>query len=163
GGDHQVFQCTAIVNRSGEIAAYSTVRKLRQYPAGYGSMCYGQTERNDVMAAEAIKLLRALGYRGLGSLEFKYRERDGGYYFIEMTTRLPWHNGLFADAGVNLPLLAYADLTGSFRKSAPLMAEQHDGTTWVGYHNYRSWYREAKRNRQSGIASFGSHIAQARS
>src|SRR5438270_936893 len=165
GGDDQVFQCTALVNHAGEIAAYSTVRKLRQYPAGYGSMCYGQTERNETMAAEAFKLLRALGYRGLGSLEFKYRQRDGGYYFIEMNTRLPWYNGLFADAGVNLALLAYADLTGSFRKFAPPPPgpEQHDSTTWVSYHNYRSWYREAKGKGEAGVANFGSHVAQARS
>jgi predicted ATP-grasp superfamily ATP-dependent carboligase len=165
GGDDQVFQCTALVNLAGEIAAYSTVRKLRQYPAGYGSMCYGQTERNDAMAAEAFKLLRALGYRGLGSLEFKYRQRDGGYYFIEMNTRLPWYNGLFADAGVNLPLLAYADLTGSFRNFAPPSPgpEQHHRTTWVSYHNYRSWHREAKAGGQTGLAGFGSAVAQARS
>jgi D-aspartate ligase len=163
GGDEQVFQCTALVTQAGEIAGYSTVRKLRQYPTGYGSMCYGQTEPNEAMAAEAFKILRALGYRGLGSLEFKYRARDGGYYFIEMNTRLPWYNGLFADAGVNLPLLAYADLTGSFRKSASLPPEQSDGTTWVGYHNYRNWYREAKSDGHAGTASFGSHVAQARS
>ncbi len=163
GGDDQVFQCTALVSNEGEIAAYSTVRKLRQYPAGYGSMCYGQTEPNPAMAAEAFKLLRALGYRGLGSIEFKYRKRDGGYYFIEMNTRLPWYNGLFADAGVNLPLLAYSDLTGSFAKSASLNREQHQGTTWVGYHNYRSWYKEAKSSSPAGTASFGSHVAQARS
>jgi predicted ATP-grasp superfamily ATP-dependent carboligase len=112
GGDDQVFQCTALVNGAGEISAYSTVRKLRQYPPGFGSMCYGRTERNEAMAAEAFKLLRALGYRGLGSLEFKYRQKDGGYYFIEMNTRLPWYNGIFADAGVNLPYLAYLDLLG---------------------------------------------------
>jgi predicted ATP-grasp superfamily ATP-dependent carboligase len=164
GGDDQVFQCTALVNNASEITAYSTVRKLRQYPPGYGSMCYGQTERNDAMAAEAFKLLRALGYRGLGSIEFKYRRRDGGYYFIEMNTRLPWYNGLFADAGVNLPLLAYADLTGSFRKLTALPGpEQHDGTTWVSYHNYRSCYREMKAGAADSAPNFGSHIAQARS
>ena len=50
GEDDQVFQYTALVNTQGEIAAYSTVRKLRQYPAGYGSMCYGQTEYNEALA-----------------------------------------------------------------------------------------------------------------
>jgi D-aspartate ligase len=162
GGDDQVFQCTALVNHAGQIAAWSTVRKLRQYPAGYGSMCYGRTERNDAMAAEAFKLLRALGYRGLGSLEFKYRARDGGYYFIEMNTRLPWYNGLFADAGVNLPLLAYADLTGSFRNLSA-SPPQIDATTWVSYHNYRGWQRDARHKQQPGLSSFGSHVAQARS
>jgi D-aspartate ligase len=148
GGDDQVFQCTALVNQAGEIAAHSTVRKLRQYPPGFGSMCYGQTEANDAMAAEAFKLLRALGYRGLGSLEFKYRQKDGGYYFIEMNTRLPWYNGLFADAGVNLARLAYIDLAGSQPGKSminPLkLPQQLNGTTWVGYHNYASWFRETR-------------------
>src|SRR5260221_945910 len=67
GGDDQVFQYTALVDTQGEIAAHSTVRKLRQYPAGYGSMCYGQTERNEDLIAEGSKVILAIGYRGLGS------------------------------------------------------------------------------------------------
>jgi predicted ATP-grasp superfamily ATP-dependent carboligase len=165
GGDDQVFQCTALVNQAGEVAAYSTVRKLGQYPPGFGSMCYGQTERNEEMAAEALKLIRALGYRGLGSLEFKYRQKDGGYYFIEMNTRLPWYNGIFADAGVNLPLLAYADLTGTFKEfaSAPPGPRQRELTTWVGYHNYRGWYRETKSAHPISLGKFVARVARARS
>src|SRR6478736_9201640 len=128
GGDDQVFQYTVLVNARGQIAAHATVRKLRQYPAGYGSMCYGQTERNEELAAEGRKLILALGYRGLGSLEFKYRQKDGGYYFIEMNTRLPWYNGIFADAGVNLPYLAYLDLAGqSDGHKALTPPQQRDG------------------------------------
>jgi D-aspartate ligase len=143
GGDDQVFQCTALVNHAGEVAAYSTVRKLRQYPAGYGSMCYGRTEPNETLAAEALKLVRALGYRGLGSLEFKHRKRDGGYYFIEMNTRLPWYNGIFADAGVNLAHLAYLDLMGQAEasRSAP---QQRQNTTWISFHNYSQWRKETR-------------------
>ena len=141
GDDDQVFQCTALVNSSGEVAAYSTVRKLQQYPAGHGSMCHGRAEANPEMAAEALKLLRALGYRGLGSLEFKHRKKDGGYYFIEMNTRLPWYNGIFSDAGVNLAYLAYLDLMG---ETLPAAAKQHDGTTWTSYHNYSRRYKNSR-------------------
>ncbi|MGC2695078.1 MAG: hypothetical protein WA738_04735 [Candidatus Angelobacter sp.] len=167
GGDDQVFQCTALVNSAGEVATYSTVRKLRQYPAGYGSMCYGQTERNEAMAAEALKLVRALGYRGLGSLEFKYRQRDGGYYFIEMNTRLPWYNGIFADAGVDLAYRAYVDLARN-RPGKPMInplktPTQRDGITWVSYHNYRNWYRETKRQRPISFGKFVAGVAQAKS
>ncbi|MBZ5503886.1 MAG: hypothetical protein LAO78_00235 [Acidobacteriia bacterium] len=162
GGDDQVFQYTALVNTRGEIAAHSTVRKLRQYPAGYGSMCYGQTEWNEELATEGRKLILALGYRGLGSLEFKYRQKDGGYYFIEMNTRLPWYNGIFADAGVNLPHLAYLDLTGQAAGDlAP--PRQRDLTTWMGYHNYASWFQETKTEHPIGRAKFISHVAQAKS
>ena len=162
GGDDQVFQYTALVNSQGDVAAHSTVRKLRQFPAGYGSMCYGQTEPNDALAAEGRKLILALGYRGLGSLEFKYRQRDGGYYFIEMNTRLPWYNGIFADAGVNLPYLAYLDLTGKTAAGAA-PPQQRDLTTWVGYHNYASWFRETKSEHPIGRAAFLAHVARAKS
>ena len=143
------------------------MRKLRQYPAGYGSMCYGQTEANDAMAGEAFKLLRALGYRGLGSLEFKYRQRDGGYYFIEMNTRLPWYNGIFADAGVNLAHLAYVDLAGNhpgkFMVNLSRRPAQRNGITWVGYHNFRSWYRESKNPRPVSLGKFVASVAHAKS
>ena len=166
GADDQVFQYTALVNTKGEIAADSTVRKLRQYPAGYGSMCYGQTEKNEALAAQGRKLILALGYRGLGSLEFKYRQKDGGYYFIEMNTRLPWYNGLFADAGVNLPYLAYRDLaSGISGDNAASLAppQQRDGTTWVGYHNYASCFSEIKPQRSLSRITFLRHVAQSKS
>jgi D-aspartate ligase len=159
GGDDRVFQCTALADQQGKIAAWSTVRKLAQYPVGYGSMCYGRTERNEELRDEAFKLLEALGYRGLGSLEFKQRAKDGGYYFIEMNTRLPWYNGLFADAGVNLAWLAYCDLTG--QKS---VATKHvDGVTWVSYQNYSKWYSES--GRKSGVSPlrFAKAVAGAKS
>jgi predicted ATP-grasp superfamily ATP-dependent carboligase len=171
GDDDQVFQYTALVNTQGEISAYSTVRKLRQYPAGYGSMCYGQTEYNEALALAGRKLILALGYRGLGSLEFKYRQRDSGYYFIEMNTRLPWYNGLFADAGVNLPYLAYLDLaSGLSAHNATGFAppQQSDGTTWVGYHNYAACVREIrgqeiKTTHPIGRMAFFGHVARANS
>jgi predicted ATP-grasp superfamily ATP-dependent carboligase len=166
GADDQVFQYTALVNTQGEIATWSTVRKLRQYPAGYGSMCYGQTEKNEALATQGRKLIVALGYRGLGSLEFKYRQKDGGYYFIEMNTRLPWYNGLFADAGVNLPYLAYLDLTsGLSGHNATSLAppQQRDGITWVGYHNYAACFREIKNQRTISRTTFLSHVARSKS
>jgi predicted ATP-grasp superfamily ATP-dependent carboligase len=166
GADDQVFQYTALVNTEGEIAAHSTVRKLRQYPAGYGSMCYGQTEKNEALAVQGRKLILALGYRGLGSLEFKYRQKDGGYYFIEMNTRLPWYNGLFADAGVNLPYLAYRDLasgTSGYNGASLAPPQQRDGTTWVGYHNYASCFSEIKPQRSLSRITFLRHVAQSKS
>jgi D-aspartate ligase len=159
GGDDQVFQYTALVNSAGQVAAYATVRKLRQYPPGFGSMCYGQTEKNEALAAQGLKLIQALGYRGLGSLEFKYRQKTGGYYFIEMNTRLPWYNGIFADAGVNLPYMAYLDLTGATMPH-PM---QVDGASWLGYHNYACWYRDTRRERQLSRTKFISSVARARS
>jgi D-aspartate ligase len=161
GGDDQIFQCTALVKHSGETVR-ATVRKLHQFPPGYGTMCHGKTERNDELVAESMKLLGALGYRGLGSLEFKYRKSDGRYYFIEMNTRLPWYNGIFSDAGVNLPYLAYLDLVGQPNESELRTTQQRE-IAWTSYRQYSAWYKETRKEHPSGLWNWIGSIARVRS
>jgi predicted ATP-grasp superfamily ATP-dependent carboligase len=60
----------------------------------------------------ALRLLRAFRYHGLSQVEFKRDPRDGRYKLMEINPRLwQWH-GLAAACGVDLPRIAYADLTG---------------------------------------------------
>jgi len=148
GGDNNIFQCTVLVRQSGELGAVACVRKLRQYPPGYGSMCFGRTEHNEVVIAAALRLLRHLGYRGLASLEFKFRPQDGRYYFIEMNPRLPWYNGLFADAGINLAYLAYLDLIEEFGAAKPAL-QQREGVHWVSFYYDLRWWLSKDRQRTS--------------
>jgi hypothetical protein len=88
---------------------------------------------------------------------------------MELNTRLPWYNGLFADAGVNLPYLAYLDLaSGLSAHNAPGFAppQQHDGTTWVGYRNYAACFREigfGKTVRPISRMTFLGHVARSKS
>lgn len=163
GGDENIFQCTALVRMSGEPAAVFCARKLHQHPPGYGVMCYGRSEENDTLAAQALQLLRALQYRGLASLEFKYRAEDGRYYFIEMNPRLPWYSVLFADAGVNLPYLTCLDLTGN-QRSEPIGARQRNGVYWICFKSDLGWL---VRTRSKGVAvklvSWLRSVARARS
>ncbi len=132
GGDENIFQCTALIRQSGEVGAVSCVRKIRQNPPGYGSMCFGRSEWNHVVVFEALKLLRLLGHQGFASLEFKYQPKDGCYYFIEMNPRLPWYSMLFADAGINLPYLGYLDLTEQ-ADFLTLKREQQDEVYWINF------------------------------
>ena len=138
GGDENIFQCTVLVRGSGEAGAVFCARKLRQFRPGYGVMCFGRSEDNELLAAQALRLLRSLRYRGLASLEFKYRAEDGRYYFIEMNPRLPWYNALFADAGVNLPYLAHLDLTGDLRSEPDL--RQRNGVHWISFKLDAGWF-----------------------
>ena len=111
GGDDSVFQCNVLVTARGLMGATVCIRKIHQYPPGFGSMSFGRTERVEFIVAESARILEALEYRGLASLEFKVCPADGRYYFIEMNPRLPWYNSLFADAGVNPSHPAFRDLT----------------------------------------------------
>ncbi len=138
GGDDSIFQCTALIRMSGKAGAVFCARKLHQYRPGYGVMCFGRSEENEVVAAQALRLLSALQYRGLASLEFKYRAKDGRYYFIEMNPRLPWYNALFFDAGVNLPYLTYLDLTGGARSNRSI-PRQRDRVHWISFKLNLGW------------------------
>jgi D-aspartate ligase len=161
GGDEQIFQCTALVRHSGDTVR-ATVRKLHQFPPGYGTMCYGKTERNDELATESLKLLGALGYRGLSSLEFKYRKSDGRYYFIEMNTRLPWYNGIFDDAGVNLPYLAYLDLIGQSDEPELRRTQQRE-IAWTSCRKYFAWYKEIRKEHPISLWNWICSIGKVRS
>ena len=139
GGDENVFQCTVLIHASGEPGAVFCARKLHQYPPGYGVMCFGRSEENEALTVQALQLLRSLKYRGLASLEFKYRVEDGRYYFIEINPRLPWYSALFVDAGVNLPYLTYLDLTGD-QRSEPMAVRQRNGVYWISFKLDAGWF-----------------------
>jgi D-aspartate ligase len=163
GGDENIFQCTVLMRSGGQPGAVFCARKLHQYRPGYGVMCFGRSEANEIIAAESQRLLRALlRYRGLASLEFKYRARDGRYYFIEMNARLPWYNALCSDAGVNLPHLAYLDLTEN--QPAAGGVKQRNGVHWISLKLDLGWFVQSwMAGRGAGLASWLRSIARARS
>ena len=45
-------------------------------------------ENRDELCAAAVKLAKAVNYRGAGTVEFLYDRQTGQYYFIEMNTRI---------------------------------------------------------------------------
>ena len=78
---------------------------------GPGAGAPAGADRQEVVD-QGLKLLRALSFHGLSQVEFKRDPRDGAYKLMEVNPRLfQWH-GLAAACGVDLPLIAYRDLTG---------------------------------------------------
>jgi predicted ATP-grasp superfamily ATP-dependent carboligase len=162
GKDEDIFQCTVLVRESGEITALFGIRKIRQFPPGYGIMCFGRSEENEIVAGMTLKLLRFLNYRGLASLEFKRQPRDNGYYFIEMNPRLPWYNALFADAGVNLPYLAYLDLTQK-SELENLKPQQRNGVYWISFKADLGSFLRTRRERSESAWQWIKSVEKARS
>ena len=162
GGDENMFEWIGLVRGSGEPGPMFCVRKLHQYPPGYGVMCFGRSEQNEVLCAQSLPLLRALRYRGLGSIEFKYRPADGRYYFIEMNPRLSWFSALFGDAGVNFAYLAYLELTEN-RPSEPMRARQRNGVHWINFALDLKWFVRTRRAGRVGLLSWLRSAARARS
>jgi len=126
GEDDHIYQGTALAE-NGEIRAIACVRKIRQFTPGFGITSFGVTEWQPEVVEQTTRLLGALRWSGLASVEFKRSDADGRWYFIEMNPRLPWYNALFDRAGINLPHLAWRALTGGALEPV----RQQDGVHWM--------------------------------
>ncbi len=112
GGDDELFTLGSYLAESGEALGLFSGRKLRQTPPGVGTCRVGEAVWVEEVVDQGLKLLRAVDFHGLSQVEFKRDPRDGAYKLMEINPRLfQWH-GLAAACGVDLPLIAYRDLTG---------------------------------------------------
>lgn len=92
-------------------------------------------------------MLKAVQYKGLGSIEYKYDPRDQGFKIIEPTVGRPDLQSYVAVAnGINIPYVAYCDLIG--QSISQLDHPAHIGSVkWV---NEWSEYRSARFYRKRG-------------
>jgi D-aspartate ligase len=112
GGDDELYTLGSYVSRDGEALGLFCGRKLRQTPPGVGTCRVGEALWVEEVVEQGLKLLHTLEFHGLSQVELKRDPRDGAYKLMEVNPRLfQWH-GLAAACGVDLPLIAYRDLTG---------------------------------------------------
>jgi predicted ATP-grasp superfamily ATP-dependent carboligase len=112
GGDGELYTLGSYLRADGEPLGLFSGRKLRQTPPGVGTCRVGEAVWVEEVVESGLKLLRTLDFHGLSQVEFKRDPRDGAYKLMEVNPRLfQWH-GLAAACGVDLPLIAYRDLTG---------------------------------------------------
>jgi len=99
------------IDSKGELAAALSNIKLRQTPPMYGVMRVGKTvPPNREVTDSALRLLRAVDYRGFASVEFKRDHRDGQLKLMEVNIRMPRSCPLPIKAGVDFPYLILRDL-----------------------------------------------------
>jgi D-aspartate ligase len=112
GGDEELYTLGSYLAADGEPLGLFCGRKLRQTPPGVGTCRVGEAVWVNEVVDQGLQLLRELGHTGLSQVEFKRDPRDGSYRLMEVNPRLwQWH-GLAAACGVDLPRIAYEDLTG---------------------------------------------------
>jgi D-aspartate ligase len=97
-------------------------RKLEQYPPQFGTGCLVATEQVPSIAERGMQILKTFGYRGISEIEFIYDAQDNEYKLLDINTRVWKWIGLPIASGVDLPWLAYSDVTGR-----PTRAEQIRG------------------------------------
>ena len=124
GADTDIFFTLFACDREAKLAGMFPGRKLVCWPPAVGStaVCVAAPEAADELGRQTRRFIERVGYRGLGSLEFKRDARTGRYVIIEPTVgRTDWQEEIATLCGVNLPLLAYWT---ALRASLP---PQHEG------------------------------------
>jgi D-aspartate ligase len=109
GPDENLITFIGYVGDDGKVRAGCVRKKLRQYPAGFGYCSLTESVDDREVLALAEELIGALGYRGIGCVEFKRDPRDGKPKLIEINTRAVRTSMLAIGAGVDFPWIAYRD------------------------------------------------------
>jgi len=114
GPESAIESYHAYVDDRGAVAGEFTGRKIRTYPARHGSSTAVEIVELPDVAALGRQVLATLGLRGVAKADFK-RDAGGRLHLLEVNPRFNlWHHPA-AVAGVNLPALVHADVTGAPR------------------------------------------------
>ncbi|MFP4058082.1 MAG: hypothetical protein ACLF0G_14535 [Candidatus Brocadiia bacterium] len=142
GEDERLVYVCAYVGREGEPLGLFAGRKRRVLPPGFGSASFAESIEDPRLTEVALRLLRAVGYRGLGGIEFKLDPRDQTYKLIEFNVRFGLWDALGARCGVNLAHIAYRDALGLAVEPA---LRYRTGVKWVCFQRDLSAFKLYRR------------------
>ncbi len=100
---------------SGEILYEYTKSVIRRWPVNRGGGTLHQSIWLPETAAMGRKLFGAIGWQGIGNVEFKSDMRDGKLKIIEVNGRFTAAQRLITEAGAPIDLIIYCHLTGQPR------------------------------------------------
>src|SRR5438128_12287559 len=90
-----------------------TGRKLRQSPPYTGMTTLGVCVTNATVEQHTKRLAKALGYRGILDIGYRFDARDGQYKLLDVNPRIGTTFRLFVgDDGTDVLRALYLDLTG---------------------------------------------------
>lgn len=113
GFDDHMYTFDAYLNENSKVTHWLTCQKYRQYPINYGASVYTEQKYIKELPKIGIPFLEAIGYKGVGEIEFKKHEKTGEFYLIEINVRYSNLNELLTQAGINMPYITYRELTGN--------------------------------------------------
>ncbi len=109
GPDENHLDYNAFIDHDGTIRAEFLGRKLRVFPAHYGSGSYVESIHCEETRVAGRAILERIGYRGVANLDFKRDEKDGRLYLLEINPRFWTWTALSVACGLDLPYYYYRD------------------------------------------------------
>ena len=139
GPDTNHYKSSCYLSRKGEILLAFGLQKIRQQPVGFGFGCLVQSVDYPEMVALGKDFFTKIGYRGVGSAEFKLDVRDNTLKLIELNPRYWQQNALAERCGMNFPLMDYMELTDCSPKT---ILDYRSGIKWVNIYSDIESFRE---------------------
>jgi D-aspartate ligase len=129
GGDEDIFFCLQYYDQKSRPLVSFCGRKIRSYPPVCGSTASCEPVENEDIRAISTSFFTQLGFRGLCSMEFKRNKNNGSFVMVEPTVGRTDSQSAVADVnGINIPYVAYCDLTGG---EAPRLKQRLYKVRWI--------------------------------
>lgn len=130
GSDADIYFCLVSYDQKGKLLDYFCGRKLMQWPPLGGSTAVAVSDEQEESRELTLALFDAVGFQGLGSVEYKKDPRTGKLYIMEPTVgRNDFQSYLAVSGNVNLTASACQDALGALKKP-------------VGHHHPSAWICE---------------------
>jgi D-aspartate ligase len=155
----RIYSLLAYMGRSGGPLVTLVGRKVRQGPLRFGTSAVFEVAYEPRVLELGLRLLETAGYTGIAHVEFAQDPRDGDFRLLEVNTRLPVWAALAANRHLDLPRIAYHDLTGHDVTPLPTFT---DDLTWI-YMAKDVWVSlQMARRRELGPRAFASQYLTSR-
>ena len=148
GPDTNHFKASCYLSKDGMVLLAFGLQKIRQQPAGFGFGCMVQSVEYPELLALGKNFFTKIGYRGVGSAEFKLDLRDGKLKLIELNPRYWQQNALADKCGMNFPLMDYLELTNCEPKA---VLDYRYGIKWVNIYSDFESFREYRQRKQLSL------------
>ena len=140
GGDDTVWMFNGYFDARSECLAGFTGKKIRQYPVHRGATSLGICLRNATVETMTRDFMKAIGYRGILDIGYRFDARDGLYKVLDVNPRIGATFRLFvAENDLDVLRAMYLDMTGqpvpaaSVPEGRKWIVEDHDLLSFLGH------------------------------
>jgi predicted ATP-grasp superfamily ATP-dependent carboligase len=113
GDVETIWMFNGYFNEDSECLIGLTGKKIRQFPAYTGATSLGVCVKNEQVAEVTRSFMKAVGYRGILDIGYRFDARDGQYKVLDVNPRVGATFRLFGDtSGLDVVRAMYLDLTG---------------------------------------------------
>lgn len=129
GGDDQIFIFNGYFGSESDCLCGFTGQKIRQFPVHVGCASLGVCRWIPEVADITTKFMKALGYKGILDIGYRWDARDDQYKVLDINPRIGQAFRLFvAENGMDVVRSLYLDLTGQ-EQQGPILPRE--GRRWV--------------------------------